>query len=93
MLANLISFAIGVARVVDPSGAVAIDGTINDMVFIDVKVKRMVGLEGIVWVTILGFLPGNHVALVFNDDLTFRNVHERKDALAVYARASGLDAI
>ncbi len=76
---------------VDPSGAVAIDTAINDVLFVDVKVKGVIGLQWVMGVTILGFLPSNHVPFVFNDHLTFGNVDQRKDALAVHARASGLD--
>ena len=74
MLSNFISFAIGVARVVDPPGTVAVDATINDMVFVDMKIKRVVGLQWVMWVTILCFLPSDHVPFVFNDDLTLWNV-------------------
>ena len=85
MFPNFICLTVGVARVVDPFGAVALNATVNHKPIGDVKIKRMVGLQGVVRVTSECFLPSDDLSFVFNDHLTFGNVNQCEDALAVNA--------
>jgi hypothetical protein len=55
------------------------------MVFIDMKVKRVVGVFGVVRVAALRFRPANHLAHVFNDGFALRNVLHCEHPLAMHA--------
>ncbi|MNT35281.1 hypothetical protein D3C72_1713030 [compost metagenome] len=77
---------------VDPARRIAAELCVDHVVFIHVKVKRVVGLQGVVRVPVLRFLPANHFARVLHKDFAFRNILHGKHALAMDARAPGLDA-
>ena len=59
---------------------------------INVKVERVVGLRGVVGVTRLRLGPRDDLAHVLNKSFAFGNVLHGEHALAVHARAAGLDA-
>jgi len=44
MISNFIRFAIGIAGMIDPLGAVALHAAVDDVTIRDVKIKSMVGL-------------------------------------------------
>ena len=64
---------------------------INHMVFIDMEIKRMVGLLGIMRVTVLGFLPTDDFTHILHNGFTCGNILHGEYALAMDAGASGLD--
>ena len=61
------------------------------MVFVNVKVKRVVGVFGVVRVARLGLCPGDDLAHIFHDGFALANVLQREYALAVHAGAAGLN--
>lgn len=65
---------------------------IDDAVFIHVEIKGMVRLQRIVRVAVLGFLPPDDLARVFDQHFAFGDILHREHALAVHARAPHLDA-
>ena len=66
--------------------------SINHMVFIDVKIKRMVGVLRVVRVAPLGLSPADDFANVLNQLLAFGNILQREHALAMHARAADLNS-
>ena len=77
---------------IDPTRAVALDAAIDHVVLIDVEIKCMVGLQGVVRMAILCLLPSNELPLVLNDDFMFRDIDQSKNALAMHAGTLDLDA-
>ena len=65
---------------------------VNHVFFIDVKVKRVVGVRRVVRVTAQRFFPADDLAHVLNQRLTFGQVLHGKNALAMHAGAARLDA-
>ena len=65
---------------------------IDDAVLVHMEIERVVGLLGVVRMPILRFLPADDLADVLNENFAFCNVLQRKDALAMHARTTGLDA-
>jgi hypothetical protein len=62
------------------------------MVFIDMKIKGVVGVFGIVRMTRLGFCPGDDFAHILDDGFALANVLHCKHAFAMHAGAPDLDA-
>ena len=85
MFTDFIGLTIGIARVVDPLGAVALDTAIDDVTLIDVKIKSMVGLQRVMGVALQRLFPSDHLSLVLNDHLSLGNVGQREHAFAVNA--------
>jgi hypothetical protein len=88
----LVGVAVGVAAVVDPARGVAAELRVDHAVFIHMKVKRVVGLQRVVRVAVLRFLPADDLAGVFDQHFALGNILHGKHALAMHARAPGLDA-
>jgi len=78
--------------VVDPARRVAAVQSVNDVPCVDMKVKRVVGVRGVVRVARLRFFPGDDLADVFNNGFASGNRLHGKNALAVNAGAADLDA-
>jgi len=78
--------------VVDPARRIAAELCIDHMVFIHMEVERVVGLQGVVRVPVLRFLPADHFTRVFDKDFALCNILHGKNALAMHARTPGLDA-
>jgi len=76
--------------VVDPARGIAPMLAINDVLFVDVKVKRVVWIGGVVRVAAQGFTPGNDLAGVFNKRLAFGQVLQRKNTFSMHAGAARL---
>jgi len=71
------SFAVRVARVVDPARFVPADGAVDDQAVVDAEKECM-------WVIVLGHIaPGHAFAGVLNDASAFANGTRGKDAAAV----------
>ena len=85
--------AIRIARVVDPARGIAAVLGVDHPPFVDVEIKGMVRVLGIVRMAALGFLPGDHFAHVFNDAFALGDVLQRENALAVDAGAPDLEAV
>ena len=83
--ARFVGFAVGRARVVDPTRVIAAVQGIDHIFFADMEVKRVVGVRRIVGVAFLRFFPTDNLAGVFNDDFAFGDRHQRKHALAMHA--------
>ena len=88
---HLISFAIAVARMVDPARRVATHLGVNHVGCINVKVKRVVGVLRVVRMACLGFFPGNDLPNVLDDGLALSDILQRKHTLAMDAGATGLN--
>ena len=58
---------------------------------VDLKVKSVIGLAGIMRMTILRLLPVNHFAHVLNKGFALRNILRGENAFAMNAGAPGLD--
>ena len=65
---------------------------IDHMLFVDVKVKGVVRVFRVVRVAAQGFFPANHFAYIFDERFAFCQVRQREHALAMHARAPGLNA-
>ena len=55
------------------------------MLFVDVKVKRVVGVGGVVRVAAQGLFPRDDLAHILNDGLALRKVSQCKDPLTMHA--------
>ena len=66
--------------------------SINDMVFIDVKIKGVVGVLRVMRMTPLGLGPTDDFANVLNQLLTFSKILKREYALAMHAGAADLNS-
>ena len=60
--------------------------------FIDVKVKRVVGLFGVMGVAVQGLFPVNNLAHILDQGFTRLQVHQSENAAPVDARVARLDA-
>jgi hypothetical protein len=56
------------------------------------KIKRVIGLQRVVRMAVLGFLPADDLADVFNQHFAFSNVLHGKNTFAVDAGAANLDS-
>ena len=65
---------------------------INHVLFVNMKIKRVVGVLGVVRVAAQGFRPVNDFPDVFNQGLAFRQVLNCKNAFTMHARAACLNA-
>ena len=65
---------------------------INDLVFVHMKVKGVIGVRGVVGVAVLRFVPADDFTDIFKQGLAFGNVLQGKDTFAVDARAANLHA-
>src|SRR3990167_471033 len=83
---------VGVAAVVDPSRRVATVLRVDHAVFIHMEVERVVRLQRVVRVAVLRLLPGDDLAGVLDQHLALGDILHGKNALAMHARAAGLDA-
>ncbi len=77
---------------VDPARAVATKQRINHMVLVDVEIEGVVGVSGVVGVAGLGLGPGDDLTHILHDGFAFGNILHCKHALAMHARAAGLNA-
>ena len=89
--ALLIGLAVGLAGVVDPAGRVAAHLAVNNVLIVNVKVKRVVGVGGVVGVAALRFVPADDFTRVLHDQLALGQVHQGKHAAAVHARFAHLN--
>ena len=62
------------------------------MVFIDVKVERMIWIARIMRMALLRLGPTDNLAQILNDGFTGSDILQRKYAFAVYAGAPDLNA-
>ncbi len=85
-------FQIRFAGVIDPLSGVAIILGVDDMAFIQVKVKSVVGLAGVVGVAGLGLAPGDDLALVLQHPFADLDGTKSINALPVNTRFSHLCA-
>lgn len=85
-------FQIRFAGVIDPLSGVAIIFGVDDMAFIQMKVKSVVGLAGVVGVAGLGLAPGDDLALVLQHPVAGLDGAESINALAVNTRFAHLCA-
>ena len=65
---------------------------VNHMLFIDMKVKGVVRIGRVVWMTPQRFFPADDFADVFDQCLAFSQVLHGKHALAMHAGEARLDA-
>ena len=65
---------------------------IDDVVFVDVEVKGVVRVLGVVRVAALRLGPGNHLTHVLDEGLALGDVLHGKHPLAMDAGAASLDA-
>ena len=77
---------------VDPASTVAFGAPVNHVFFIDVEKKGVIGFCGVVGVSSKGFLPADHLSLVFDDDLSLGYILQSKDTFAVDAGLTGFNA-
>jgi len=70
---------------VDPSGIVAAVKRIDHPAIVQMKVKSVVGVAGVVRVTANGLGHADDLAHVFNDRFTRRHVARGEHAFAVHA--------
>ena len=66
--------------------------SINHMVFVDVKIKRVVGVLRVMRVTPLRLGPADDFANVLNQVLAFSNILQGEHALAMHAGAADLNS-
>src|SRR6185312_2038545 len=90
--ALFVGFAVRVARVVDPARGVAAHLGVDHVLFVDVEKKRMVRILGIVRMPRLRGLPGHDLAHILDKGFALGDILHGENALAVNARAAGLDA-
>jgi len=81
----LIRFAIGFARVVDPTRRVAPVKRVNHMLVVDMEVKRVIGICRVMRMAAQGLFPRNDLAHVLNDGLALGKVSEGEDPLTMHA--------
>ena len=91
-VAILICFQIGFAGVINPPGGVSAVLGVYDVAVIQVEVEGVVGLVRVVRVDALGFLPGDDLALIFQNHFTGLDGSDSIDTLAVDARFTHLSA-
>jgi hypothetical protein len=77
--------------VVDPAQGVALVRGVDHPLIVDLKVKSVIGLAGIMRMTVLRLLPVNHFTHVLNNGFAFRNILRGENAFAMNAGAPGLD--
>ena len=65
---------------------------VDHMRFVDVKVKGVVGVLRVMRVAAQGFFPTDDLADILDDGFALGKVGDGEHALAMHARASGLDA-
>ena len=65
---------------------------VNHTVFVDVEVKRVVGVFRVVRMAALRLFPGNDLTHIFNDGFTLGNGRHGKHTLAMDAGAAGLNS-
>ena len=65
---------------------------IDDAIFINLKIKGVVGIFGVVRVSVFCFLRRNDFPYVLNDRFTFKDVLACKNTFSVNARLSNLDS-
>src|SRR6218665_2323023 len=88
----LVGIAVRKATVVDPARGVAAELGVDHMLVIDVKIKGVPGLHGVMRVALLRRLPIDDLAGVLQQHVACGDVLHGKNALAMHARAPGLDA-
>lgn len=62
------------------------------MLFVNMEVKSMVRVCGVMRMAVLCFGPSDDLAHVLDDGFTFSDVLQGKNALAMHTRAAGLNA-
>jgi hypothetical protein len=90
--AVLLGLQIGFTGMVDPPGRIAVLLGIDDMAVIQMKIKGMVGLAGIVRMKRHRFAPGDDFSFVFQHSVARLDGTDGVDALAVDARFAHLRA-
>ena len=66
--------------------------SIDHVVLVDVKIKGVVRVLGVVRMAPQRLLPADHLAHVLDDGVTLGDILQREYALAMHAGAAGLDA-
>ena len=69
-----IGFAVGVATVIDPPRGVAAVQGVYHLVFVDMEIKSVIGVGGVMRVAILCFIPADDLADILVQGLAFSNV-------------------
>src|SRR6218665_2913569 len=87
-----VGIAVRMATVVDPARGVAAEFGVDHMLVIDVKIKGVPGLHGVMRVGLLRLLPIDDLAGVLQQHVACGDVLHGKTAIALHARAPGLDA-
>ncbi len=77
---------------VDPARRVAAIERVDHVPVIEVEVKRVVGILRVMRMAFLRLCPGDHLALVLDDDFALDDRLCRKHPFAVHAGAVGLKA-
>jgi len=83
--ARLVRFAIGRARMVDPTCIVATEKRIDHVFLADMEIKRVVRVVGVVGMAFLRFFPADDLAGVLDDDFAFGDGHQGKHPFAMDA--------
>ena len=76
---------------VNPAGAVALLAAVNHPLIINMKVKGVIGLAGVMRVAAQGFFPGNTLAQVLNNAHLSGDVLQGEYPFAMHARATHLN--
>lgn len=91
-VAILLGLQIGFAGVINPLGGVAMVFGVDDLAVVQVEVEGVVGLAWVVGVAVLGFPPGDDLALILQHRVAGIDGTDGVDALAVDARFAHLGA-
>jgi hypothetical protein len=83
--------AVGAARMIDPARGIAAVKAINHTCVVDVKVKRVLGVTGVMRVAALRFGHGNDFAHIFDDGFARGHGAQGKHAFAVHTRGQHFD--
>ena len=66
--------------------------SVDDMFVVEVKIKGVVGVFGVVRVAPIGLFPGDDLAHIFDHLLALGDGLHGEHAFAMYPRATGLNA-
>ena len=90
--AVFVSFAVGLATVVDPARRVAALLAVDDVFVVNVKVKRVIRVAGVMRVTAQCLFPTDNLAAILDQRLAFSEVFQCVNTFAMDTRAAHLDA-
>jgi len=88
--AFLLGFQVGFAGMIDPPGRIAVLFGIDDMAVVQMKIKGMVGLAGVVGMKRHRFAPGDDFSFVFQHSVARFDGTDGVDTLAVDSRFAHL---